>query len=137
MLPAFWVQSLGQMYTGLMGMRRRIADYDPALGLDFTQLLITIAGVVIMFSVLIAFINFAYSLRRGAVAAANPWRSRSPEYQLPSPLLAQNFPAPVHVVGEPYDYGLPGSVYVTTEPVKEEPEPAKPERPAAAPAAAD
>ncbi len=32
MLPAFYVQSLGQMQIGLLGMRRRIADYDPALG---------------------------------------------------------------------------------------------------------
>ena len=33
MLPAFYVQSLGQMQVGLLGMRRRIADYDPALGI--------------------------------------------------------------------------------------------------------
>ena len=32
MLPAFYVQSLGQMETGLLGMRRRIADYRPRTG---------------------------------------------------------------------------------------------------------
>jgi cytochrome c oxidase subunit 1 len=138
MLPAFWVQSLGQMQVGLLGMRRRIADYDPALGLDFTQLLVTIAAFVIAFSVLISFINFAYSLRRGRAASANPWRSRSPEFQLPSPLHSHNFPAPVYVVGEPYDYGLPGSVYVTAEPEAPPVAPqAPPEKPATAPAAAD
>ncbi len=31
MTPAFWTMSLGQMSVGVMGMRRRIADYDPAL----------------------------------------------------------------------------------------------------------
>ncbi len=134
MLPAFWVQSLGQMQVGLLGMRRRIADYDPALGLDFSQLLITIAAFVIALSVLIAFINFAYSLRRGQAAAANPWRSRSPEWMLPTPLHSHNYPAPVQVVGEPYDYGLAGSQFVTLEPVETAPAPERPERPAAAPA---
>ena len=32
MTPAFWVMSIGQMSIGVMGMRRQIADYDPALG---------------------------------------------------------------------------------------------------------
>ncbi len=32
MTPAFWVMSIGQMSVGVMGMRRHIADYDPALG---------------------------------------------------------------------------------------------------------
>ena len=34
MTPAFWVMSIGQMSVGVMGMRRRIADYDPALGIQ-------------------------------------------------------------------------------------------------------
>ena len=45
--PAFWVQSLGQMEVGLKGMRRRIVDYDAALGIEGTQMVITIAGFVI------------------------------------------------------------------------------------------
>ena len=35
MTPAFWVMSIGQMSVGVMGMRRRIADYDPALHVEF------------------------------------------------------------------------------------------------------
>jgi cytochrome c oxidase subunit 1 len=123
MLPAFYVQSLGQMQVGLLGMRRRIADYDPALGITFTQQLITIAGYIIGISVLIAFVNFIVSLRRGEVAVPNPWRSRSPEWQLlPSPVPAHNYAQPFEVVGEPYDYGLEGSVYVTTTPPRPGPE---------------
>ena len=49
MTAAFWVQSLGQMRVGLMGMRRRIVDYDPALGIEGGQMAITIAGFVIAF----------------------------------------------------------------------------------------
>jgi cytochrome c oxidase subunit 1 len=116
MLPAFYVQSLGQMQTGLLGMRRRIADYDPALGITTTQLLITIAGFVIGISVLIAVVNFIVSARRGTVAETNPWRSRSPEWQIPYPIPAHNYVRPFVVVGEPYDYGLEGSKYVEFEP---------------------
>jgi cytochrome c oxidase subunit 1 len=116
MLPAFYVQSLGQMQVGLLGMRRRIVDYDPALGIQFTQLLITIAAFAIAISVLIAIINFAASARRGEVAVANPWRSRSPEWQLPSPVPEHNYEETLEVVGEPYDYGLADKGYVDMHP---------------------
>ena len=111
MLPAFYLQSLSQMDAGLLGMRRCIADYDPALGVTTQQLLITIAGFVIAISVLIFFINLTVSVRKGAVAPANPWNSRSLEFQLPTPIPAHNYGRPIEVVGEPYDYGLEGSVY--------------------------
>lgn len=116
MLPAFYVQSLGQMQVGLMGMRRRIATYGPELGIDTGQLLITIAGFVIGLSVLIAVYNFVVSARKGEVAESNPWNSRSPEWQIPSPVPAHNYEEPFEVVGEPYDYGLEGSVYVNMHP---------------------
>lgn len=111
MLPAFYVQSLGQMQVGLVGMRRRIVDFDPALGVGTGQLLITIAGFVIGIAILIFFANLWVSAKRGALAGANPWHSRSPEFQLASPLPLVNYPEPIEVVGEPYDYGLEGSVY--------------------------
>jgi len=133
MLPAFYVQSLGQMQTGLLGMRRRIGDYDPALGLQTTHLLITIAGFIIGIAVLIAFINLIYSASRGPVAESNPWRSRSPEFMLPSPVPAHNYDQPFEVIGEPYDYGLAGSAYVSIDPVRAPS--AAPSSPATAPAA--
>jgi cytochrome c oxidase subunit 1 len=46
------------------------------------------------------------------VAEGNVWNSRSPEWQVPSPMPVHNYDRPFEVVGEPYDYGLPGSVYV-------------------------
>jgi cytochrome c oxidase subunit 1 len=116
MLPAFYVQSLGQMQVGLLGMRRRIGDYDPTLGIQTTQLLITIAGFVIGFSVLIALVNLIYNASRGPVAARNPWRSRSPEFMLPSPIPVHNYDTPLVVIGEPYDYGLEGSAFVNIDP---------------------
>jgi cytochrome c oxidase subunit 1 len=118
MLPAFWVQSLGQMVIGMMGMRRRIADYDPALGIEGWQMAITIAGTVIGISVLICIFNLVRSARKGKVAERNPWRSRSPEWQIPSPIPEQSYARPFVVVGDPYDYGLPGSTYVRMSPAE-------------------
>jgi cytochrome c oxidase subunit I len=136
MLPAFYLQSLGQMQTGLLGMRRRIAEYDPGLGVTDTQILITVAGYIIGFSMIIFFVNLVYSMNKGKVAAANPWRSRSPEWQLPSPAPIHNYAVPIEIIGEPYDYGLENSVFVTVSKVETPPQ-VKPIQPAPGPAAAD
>jgi cytochrome c oxidase subunit 1 len=75
--------------------------------------MVTIGGFVIGLSVLIFIFNVIRSLRKGEVAALNPWNSRSPEFQLPSPLPDHNYADhPFEVVGEPYDYGLADSTFV-------------------------
>jgi len=116
MAPSFWVVTFGMMYIGLQGMRRRIADYDPAQGFDGMHLLITIAAFAIATSILVFLINMIFSLKDGEVAEGNVWRSRSPEWQVASPMPEHNYDRPFRVVGEPYDYGLPGSTYVDMSP---------------------
>lgn len=108
MTPSFLILTFGMMFIGLRGMRRRIVDYDPALGFDTTHLIMTICAFAIALSVLIFFINFFNSIRNGKKAEGNLWNSRSPEWQVPSPMPAHNYEVPFEVVGEPYDYGLPG-----------------------------
>ena len=112
MTPSFLVLTLGMMYIGLLGMRRRIADYDPSQHFDNVHLILTICAFLIAISVLIFFINFFRSMKYGEVATGNIWNSRSPEWQVPSPMPAHNYEVPFEVVGEPYDYGLAGSKYV-------------------------
>ena len=59
MTPSFFVMTFGMMRIGLLGMRRRIADYP---GLEFLQtpnLLITLAGFAIGLSVLVFVFNLA------------------------------------------------------------------------------
>lgn len=112
MVPGFFLQTLSQMYAGLQGMRRRVADYDPTLHLQIPNVLITIAAFLIAISVVIFLVNIIYSARRGPIASSNPWRSRSPEWLLPTPPPIHNYSQPMVVLGEPYDYGLEGSVYV-------------------------
>ncbi|HEY1408483.1 MAG TPA: cbb3-type cytochrome c oxidase subunit I [Promineifilum sp.] len=111
MLPSFWMMSIGQMSVGLLGMRRRVADYDPALGITTTQVLITLSALLIGWSVLIMIYNFISSLRTKPIPETNPWRSRSPEWQIPSPVPEFNYDVPFEVVGDPYDYGLADSAY--------------------------
>jgi len=114
--PGFWLQSLGMMRVGLLGMRRRIFTYDPALGLDSTHLIISIAGFAVGLSVLLFIINIVYSARKGEVAVGNIWESRSPEWALlPNPAPEHNYDGQFVVVGEPYDYGLAGSTYVSAQ----------------------
>jgi cytochrome c oxidase subunit 1 len=104
------------MVIGLKGMRRRIVDYDPALGFDVTHLVLTIAGFLIALSVLIFFVNLFHSIKYGEKAEGNLWNSRSPEWQVPSPMPVHNFDVPFQVVGEPYDYGLADSRYIEFSP---------------------
>jgi cytochrome c oxidase subunit 1 len=116
MFPAFMVMSNLQLVLGLLGMRRRVVDYDADLGFDNKQLWITIAGFVIFISMLLFAYNIIKSWRSGQKAEGNVWNSRSPEWQIPNPVPLHNYAQPFEVVGEPYDYGLPNSQYVNMNP---------------------
>jgi cytochrome c oxidase subunit 1 len=98
-LPMFW--------AGLHGMNRRIAIYDPAL--EGVNVFASIAAFVMGAGFLVFVGNMVWSWVRGKVAEANPWRARTLEWQVPSPPPEENFPAPPVVVGEPYEYGVPGA----------------------------
>jgi cytochrome c oxidase subunit 1 len=111
MTPAFLTLTLLMMRIGMLGMRRRIADYDPALGFTAYHVVMTISGFLIALSILIFLINIFRSMKQGEKAEGNLWNSRSPEWQVPSPMPVQNYVHPLEVVGEPYDYGLLGSEY--------------------------
>jgi cytochrome c oxidase subunit 1 len=115
MAPSFTVMSLLMMRIGLLGMRRRIADYDPAMGFQPVHFLITIMAVLTALGVLVFLVNLFITLKRGETATGNLWNSRSPEWQVPSPMPVHNYDKSFEVVGEPYDYGLPGSRYVKFE----------------------
>jgi cytochrome c oxidase subunit 1 len=112
MLGGFFILTAALYRVGLMGMLRRIADYVAQPGLEFWNVVATVGGFLVGFSMLFFVINLVWSLVKKERVEANPWRSRSPEWQIPSPPPEENFHAPPVVVGNPYDYGVPGSVYV-------------------------
>ncbi len=100
-IPMFWL--------GLNGMNRRIADYPPELAR--ANLFVSVAAFLLGLSFIVFIYNMVASWIRGPQAAANPWRARTLEWQLPSPPPEANFPHPPQVVGHPYDYGMPGAVH--------------------------
>jgi len=112
MTPSFLILTLFMMRVGLLGMRRRIADYDPLLNFDFWHYAMTVAAYLIASSVVIFIINVIITTRGPKNATGNVWRSRSPEWQVESPMPVHNYDRQFEVVGEPYDYGLEGSKYV-------------------------
>ncbi|RMF90285.1 MAG: cytochrome C oxidase subunit I, partial [Nitrospinota bacterium] len=115
----FWLMTIGffmvttsMFRLGLLGMRRRIGDYDPTLGFDGLHMMATVGGFLIGVSMLLFLINLVRTVWAGAPAPANPWRSRSLEWQIPSPPPEENYPQTPIIVGNPYDYGVPDAVYV-------------------------
>lgn len=112
MAPSFVIMSLLMMRIGLLGMRRRIADYEPAFGFEPYHLIMTIMAFLTALGVVVFFINVIYTQLKGQPVTGNVWNSRSPEWQVPSPMPVHNYERELIVVGEPYDYGSPGSRYV-------------------------
>ena len=76
---------------GLAGMPRRIADYAGTSGWTELNLVATIGGFVIAFSMLPFFWNVLVSLRNGKVAGDDPWEANTLEWATSSPPPPYNF----------------------------------------------
>jgi cytochrome c oxidase subunit I len=94
----FWLMMIGFNLTffpmhilGLDGMQRRIADYQPGIGLDGLNLLASVGAFIIAFSVLLFIINFAMTLRKPRTATNDPWEANTLEWATTSPPPPQNF----------------------------------------------
>jgi cytochrome c oxidase subunit 1/cytochrome c oxidase subunit I+III len=94
----FWVMFIGfnigffpMHILGLLGMPRRIYTYQPNLGWDVNNLIVSIGSYVFAVGVLLFVINVFWSMRRGAVAGPNPWDASSLEWATTSPPPAYNF----------------------------------------------
>jgi cytochrome c oxidase subunit 1 len=94
---------------GMKGMPRRVSSYAPNLhGLNVW---VSISAFVLGFSMLIFLYNVVYSLIVVRVRAeANPWRSKSLEWQVPTPVPVNNFEQIPVIDSDPYDYGTRLSV---------------------------
>jgi len=110
----FWLTFIGfnltffpMHYIGLQGMPRRVADYADRFA-DI-NLFISIASFGLGASTLVFLYNMAYSWAHGPKAAANPWRALTLEWQVSSPPPIFNFDEIPQVVGNPYEYGVPGA----------------------------
>jgi cytochrome c oxidase subunit 1 len=114
----FWLTFIGFNWTffpmhiiGVGGHMRRI--YNP-LQYEFLKPLqpwnefITYGAIILGASQLVFVVNFFWSLFAGKVAAKNPWKANTLEWEAPSPPPHGNFPGPLPTVYRgPYEYSSP------------------------------
>ena len=107
----FWMMFLAFNSTfaplfalGFMGMPRRVVTYPSDLqGLNEW---VSASAFVLGISMLVFLFNLVYSqLFVRERAGANPWQSKSLEWQLPSPVPVHNFDEIPVITGDPYGYG--------------------------------
>jgi cytochrome c oxidase subunit 1 len=108
----FWVMFIAFNSTfaplfalGFMGMPRRVVTYNPAWqGLNDW---VSVSAYVLGASMLVFLANVVWSLAiKREPAEANPWHSKSAEFQLPTPVPVHDFER-IPVFGDdPYPYGV-------------------------------
>jgi cytochrome c oxidase subunit 1 len=90
--------------VGFLGQPRRVVSYPAHL--QFLNDWVSVSAFVLGTSMLVFLANFVYSLVFARIPApANPWGSRSLEWQLPSPVPVHNFDEIPVFTTDPYDYG--------------------------------
>ena len=106
-----WVVFIGfnltffpQFILGYLGMPRRYHAYPPEF--QVLNVMSTAGATVLGIGYLIPLIYFAWSMRYGKTAPANPWGATGLEWQTPSPPPTENFPVTPVVTTDPYDYSV-------------------------------
>jgi cytochrome c oxidase subunit 1/cytochrome c oxidase subunit I+III len=95
---SFWLMFIGfnalffpMHILGLRGMPRRTYTYQPGHGWDALNLLETIGAFVLALGILITFVNWMWSTKRGKPAGHDPWRGETLEWATTSPPAEYNF----------------------------------------------
>jgi cytochrome c oxidase subunit 1 len=94
----FWLFFIGMNVTffpmhqlGLEGMPRRVYTYLEDTGWGDLNLLATIGAATIALSAVVFLVNVVVSLRRGALAGADPWGGETLEWTTTSPPPVYNY----------------------------------------------
>jgi cytochrome c oxidase subunit 1 len=109
----FWVMFIAFNSTffplfalGMMGMPRRVVTYPSHL--QALNDWVSVSAFVLGASMLVFLFNVVYSLAFvRKPAPANPWGSKSLEWQTPTPVPIHNFDRPPVIDSDPYEYGEP------------------------------
>src|ERR671915_1205285 len=103
---------------GIQGMPRRVADYAP----EFANwnMFISISSFALGASTVVFLYNMIVSWARGPRAEANPWRGLTLEWQGSFPPPTFHFDEIPQVVGNPYEYGVPGARHAVFNGEREE-----------------
>ncbi|MCL5966174.1 MAG: cytochrome c oxidase subunit I [Deltaproteobacteria bacterium] len=102
LLIGFNVTFFSQFILGFEGMPRRWAEYPARF--QTLNIVSTIGSWILGAGSLAMFVNFARGLFKGEPAPANPWKSLTLEWQLPSPAPAENFEETPAITDWPYGY---------------------------------
>jgi len=78
-------------FSGLLGMPRRIYQYDAGQGWDLFNLMATYGTYLLVVSTAVFVWNFVRSRSTGAVAGNDPWGAATLEWSIPSPPPEYNF----------------------------------------------
>ncbi|MDX1520395.1 MAG: cytochrome c oxidase subunit I [Anaerolineae bacterium] len=94
----FWLVFVGfnitffpMHFLGLLGMPRRISDYDVGFGWELWNMVATVGSFMIAASILPLLWNVFATMARGRVVAADPWKANSLEWATASPPPYYNF----------------------------------------------
>jgi len=117
----FWITYVGFMLSflpmhisGLYGMPRRVAAYDPKF--QAINILTSLGAFILGVGQIPFYINAIASLVGGEVAPANPWRGLTLEWTTSSPPPEHNFEGTPIPAPDPYGYGTPeGAAYLAGE----------------------
>ncbi len=106
----FWVAQLGFQVTfmgmfavGMAGQPRRVSD--PSTMFHTGNLVSTMGAYTIGLGMLVFLYAVIHSWRHGVEAGANPWGSRTLEWQVPTPVPLENFLVLPVVTSDFYGYG--------------------------------
>jgi cytochrome c oxidase subunit I len=94
----FWLFLIGFHLTfdpmhvvGILGMPRSIYTYEPNLGWNGLNMVISIGAFIQGIGVIVFVFNLVYSHSRGELAGNDPWDAWTLEWSTPSPPPAYNF----------------------------------------------
>jgi cytochrome c oxidase subunit 1 len=90
---------------GILGMPRRVVTYP--MNLQGLNIWVSVSAFVIGLSMLVFLVNLVWSMVvRREPAEDNPWRSKSAEWQLPTPVPLHDFDEFPVFDDDPYPYGV-------------------------------
>jgi cytochrome c oxidase subunit 1 len=94
----FWLFVLGfhltfdtMHFPGILGMPRRIYTYEPDRGWNTLNLIVTVGALFQAVGVAVFAFNLVRSVRKGALAGADPWDAWTLEWSTASPPPEYNF----------------------------------------------
>jgi cytochrome c oxidase subunit I len=116
----FWITFIGvylvffpMHYIGIAGFPRRyysFTNFETFSGFTDLNTLVSVAAVLTLTAQFIFLFNFFYSMFRGKIAPANPWKSTTLEWTTPRNPGHGNWPGEIPAVYRwPYDYSKPGA----------------------------